>query len=277
MPNKKIIKELIENLEEIHIISSDVFSTNIHERKMLLAVLYYVIVPLINLLILSLAPIVQKGTGIAIFQAQFATTELVKNYFVSFFLGQILIALLTADQIAGEFERDTFALLRSKPIHDFSIVIGKFLGMIYTLIVMILPVSIVYYYSLLGIYGAEWPWTYLKSLDEILAISLLIVLMLGSVVGISLLASSIFSKSLHAIIATLLGLFGINLMGDALFGKNNYLALSWYVDAIFPDIFYNLEPLKDIPNAISLVLILLTANVSFLLVSSIILMNREVY
>lgn len=266
-----------ESLREIHIVSSDVFQTNIRERKILLAVLYYVFVPIVNLLILSLAPIVQKGTGIAIFQAQFATIELIKTYFVSFFLGQILIALLTADQIAGEVERETLVLLRSKPLHDFSVVVGKYLGMMYTLCLMILPVSIVYYFSVLGIYGASWPWTYLKSLDEIVAASILIVLMLGVVISLAILASSIFNKSLHAIIATLLGIFGINLLGDSVFGENNYLSLSWYVDAIFPHIFYNLEPLEDIPNGLLLTATLLGINVVIVFLSSVILMNKEVY
>ncbi len=274
---KPALGGIFSSFREIHIISSDVFKTNIREKKILLAVLYYVLTPLVNLLILSFAPIVQKGNGIAIFQAQFATTELIKNYFVSFFLGQILIALLTADQIAGEVERETLVLVRSKPIHDSSVVIGKYLGMMYTLCLMILPVSVTYYFSVLGIYGATWPDTFLKSLDEILAVAFLIVLMLGVVISLAILASSIFNKSLHAIIATLLGIFGINLLGGSIFDENNYLSLSWYVDAIFPNIFYNLEPLDKVPNGFYLTSILFAANVVIVSLSSAILINKEVY
>ncbi|RMG24968.1 MAG: hypothetical protein D6732_23065 [Methanobacteriota archaeon] len=274
---KPVLGMILRSIREIHIISMDVFNSNLRERKILLAVLYYVLTPLVNLLVLSFVPIVQKGTGIAIFQAQFATTELIKTYFVSFFLGQILIALLTADQIAGEVERETLVLLRSKPIHDASVVIGKYLGMMYTLCLMILPVSVTYYFSVLGIYGATWPETFVRSLDEILAVAFLIVLMLGVVISLAILASSIFNKSLHAIIATLLGIFGINLLGDAIFGKNNYMSLSWYVDAIFPNIFYNLEPLEDVPNGIYLTALLLSINVIIVFLSSAILINKEIY
>ncbi len=274
---KQMLHILFENLREIHIISSDVFLSNLKERKILLAVLYYIVVPVSNLIFLSFIPIVQKGTGIAIFQAQLATTELIKTYFVSFFLGQILIALLTSDQIAGEVERGTFTLLRSKPLNDWSIALGKYLGMLYTLIMLILPVSILYFVSILGIYEADWPWTYIKSLDEIIAACVLIVLLLGVIVSLSILSSAVFNKSMHSIISTLLVLFVLSISGSALFGSNNYFSMSWYVDAIFPHFFYNLEPLKDAPNGSVLVLVLVAANIAIVGLSCIILMLKEDY
>ncbi len=269
------VRPIITSLRNIHIISLDVFFSNIREKKFWLAILYYVVVPLGSMLGGFFIPVIQNGTGIALYQAQFSTTSMITGTFLSFFLGQILIALLTADQIAGDIERGTFTLFRSKPIYEFEVVFGKYFGMLYTLSILSVPVLIINYYTQMFRFGAFWPDAFIHSLDEIIAVAVILVVLLGAVIGLALLTSSVFSKSLHSIITTLLLLFLVDFFGNLLPSNSKYLSLSWYVDVIYPKIFYNLEPVKNSPDPLMLFFLLIGVNLLFLVVASIILRLRE--
>ena len=110
---------------------------------------------------------IQTGSGIALFQAHTAIKGYIIAFYISFFLGQIFIVLLNADAISGEVEENTLQLLRSKPVYDSEIIVGKFLGMVVIISLLDIPTLIIIYFVTLARYNADFPITYISSIDEI--------------------------------------------------------------------------------------------------------------
>ncbi|MCY3410793.1 MAG: ABC transporter permease subunit [Candidatus Heimdallarchaeota archaeon] len=265
----------------INIIALQVFKSTIKEKKFYLAAIYFTIFPIILNLFGDAGQVVFSGSGIALFYAQTVSLSMVKTVFLSFFLGQILIIILTADLIAGEVEMKTFELLRSKPVFDSEIVFGKFLGMMYLLGSMNIPSIIIIYSKYLISLEAEFPGAYMGTLDELLGLIIIVNLLQGMIVALTLLFSTIFAKSLYAILSSLLSLFILSTISDSLLASGaeyNYISMSWLLDAVMPYIFYHLEPLENVelPSLFGFVMGFMTVILAFLLLAIAILRNREV-
>ncbi|MCE7737257.1 MAG: ABC transporter permease subunit [Candidatus Heimdallarchaeota archaeon] len=260
----------------IPIIASELVASTVKEKRFYLALIYFVAFPLLILLLGSVEPAIQTGPGIAIFQAHTAIKNFIPAIYISFFLGQILIVLLNADAISGEIEEDTFPLLRSKPVYDSEIIMGKFFGMVVIIALLDIPILILIYIVNLVRYDAEFPATYLSTIDEILGATLLIILLQCIVIALTLVFSTIFSRSLYSILSSMLGLFVISQIAGSLGDSNNYLSFQWLVDAILPKMLYHLEPLESsTPSLLTMFGGLIGAIIGLLTIAIMILRQKE--
>ncbi|MHA2169542.1 MAG: ABC transporter permease [Candidatus Kariarchaeaceae archaeon] len=259
----------------IPIISQELFRSTIREKRFYLAVFYYNIIPIAIILFSSTQPVVQSGTGIALFYAQRNTMLFIKSIFLSFFLGQILLVLLTADQISGEVEQETFPLLRSKPVYDSEIILGKFIGMIALILILNLPTIIFAYTANLIRYNAEFPMAYIETIDEVVGGIIILILLQSLIISFTLITSAIFSRSLYAILSSLISIFILSSISGSL-GSKNYLSFEWLLDATLPSVFYHLEPLEAaIPHVMVFIGAITGIITLFLMVAILILRKKE--
>lgn len=260
----------------IPIIASELISSTLKEKRFYLAIIYFVAFPLLILLVGSVGAAIQTGPGIALFQAHTAIRGYISIIYISFFLGQIFIVLLNADAISGEIEENTFPLLRSKPVYDSEIIIGKFLGMLAIISLLDIPILLLIYIVNLARFNADFPITYLSSLDEILGAIFLVILLQSIIISLTLVFSTIFSRSLYAILSSMLGLFVISQIASSLGSSNNYLSFQWLVDAILPKMLYHLEPLENsTPSLLALFMGLIGTIIGLLTIAIMILRQKE--
>ncbi len=264
----------------IPIVAKELYSSTIREKKFYLAALYFMAIPVLMNLIAGFGNVVFRGTGIALFYAQTTTLLYFKIFYISL-IGQILLVVLTADQIAGEIEMKTFPLIRSKPIYDSEIVFGKFSGMMMVMVLLDLPaVFITYFYYLIAL-DAESN-AYLSTMDEVVGAIVFLLLLQGVIIALTLLFSSMFNKSLYAILGSLLILFTMStISGNVLTADPTakvYYSFEWILDAFLPYIFYHIEPLEDviIPSLLSFLLTIVSIIVGLLVSATLILRNKEV-
>jgi ABC-2 type transport system permease protein len=260
----------------IPVIAEELFKSTIREKRFYLAVFYYNVIPLLIMFFTVTQPVVQSGTGIAVFYAHLNTANVIKSVFISFFLGQILLVLMTADHISGEVEMDTFPLLRSKPVYDSEIILGKYLGMLGVMFVLDLPTIIGVFFMNMLRYNADYPEAYFGVLDEVLGVIVILLLLQGMLIALTLIFSVIFSKSLYAILSSLLLIFILSSISGSLGESNNYVSFNWLLDAILPNVFYNLNPINSsIPSGYSLLFTMVGVNLAFLTTATLILRNKE--
>lgn len=263
----------------IPIIMADVITSSLKEKRFYLLALYYIFFPVFIFLSSTSSSVVQTGSGIAIFYAHITSVAYIKTFYLSFFLGQILLVILTADLIAGEIESKTFSLLRTKPIYDSEIVLGKFFGIVSIFAILDIPgIFIIYFYNLIH-YGAKWPQAYFGTLDELLFVILFLLLLQSVLISITLIFSSIFSRSLYSILGSMLFLFLISTISNNISpSSNNYLSMTWLIDAIFPYFLYNLEPISNpIPSLLEFTIGILVFIMLALTSTIIILRNKEIF
>ncbi len=266
----------------IIIVSKQVINSSLREKRFYLSALYFVVIP-VFLNLLSMGNIVvQKGSGIALFYAHTTLLSYIKTYLLSFFLGQILLVILAADLIAGEMESNTLTVLKAKPIHDSEIIIGKFIGSVTLISILDLPGMIIIYFAKMISLEAQFPYAYVHTLDELIGAFLLIVLLQGIIISMTLFFSSIFSKSLYAILSAMLTLFMLSTIADTISAKGgdvyNYISFTWLVDAAIPSILYHIEPLDldKLPELWQFVIAFILVIVLFLTGSTYILRNKEI-
>ncbi len=252
----------------------------VRERRFLLSAVYFVLLP-IYLISNSVLTAVQTGSGIALFYAHRNISFYIRTFYLSFFLGQILVVVLSADQLAGEIEQDTYALLRSKPVHDSEIVIGKFLGLVGVVSLLDLPGYLfIYFYSLVR-YEAETS-AYIGTVDEIIGGFLLLLLLHSIIIAFTLLFSSLFSKNLYSILSSLIFIFILSIVTGLIQGANteivdNYLSIDWLAQAILPSVLYHLDPLESSPNVPVIILGIIGAIASFLGLTTLVMRNKEIF
>lgn len=264
----------------IPIVSKQVYTSSISEKRFYLAALYFMVIPVLLNLVAGFGDVVFNGTGIALFYAQTTITLYLKTFYLSL-IGQVLLVILVADQIAGEVEMKTFSMLRSKPIFDSEIVLGKFFGMMLLLVLLDLPALFIIYVYYLIVLKAEFPSAYIGTLDEIIGAIFFLLILQGVIVALTLLFSSLFNKSLYAILAGLLVLFlSSTISENILSGRkpgNVYISFLWLVDAFLPYIFYHLEPLEGtIPSLLTFLTSVIGIICILLFVTTLILRNKEV-
>lgn len=272
---------LISYGRSIPIIARELITSSIREKRFYLAAIYFIAIPIISNLFDGQSDIVFKGSGIALFYAQVTTLQYIKSFYLSFLLGQILLIILSADQIAGEIELKTFALIRSKPVYDSEIIFGKFLGMLGIMSILDLPGLFIVYFSYLIGLDADYPGAYFGTLDEIIAVYFIVLIFQGIIIALTLLFSTIFNKSLYAILGAMLSLFILSAISDSNTAGGadyNYISINWLLDAFLPYVFYHLEPLEDliIPSLTSLIFGLLAMTLSILGCAVLILRNKEI-
>jgi len=264
----------------VGIVAWNLFRQLIRERRLLLSAVYFIVVP-IFLISNSVLTAVQTGSGIALFYAHRNIENYIRTFYLSFFLGQILIVVLSADQLAGEIEQDTYALLRSKPVRDSEIVIGKFFGLLGVVSLLDLPGYLyIYFYSLIT-YQADTP-AYIGTIDEIIGGFLLLLLLQSIIIAITLLFSSLFSKNLYSILASLIFIYIISIITGLIQGSNtkivdNYLSIDWLAQAILPSVLYHLEPLESHPDPVLVILSILAVIAGALGLTTVIMRNREIF
>lgn len=262
--------------KSIPVIAKEIFNSTLKEKRFYLALLYYAAFPLLILLITLVQPVIQTGTGNALFEAHTAVRAYILIFYTSFFLGQVFIVLLNADAISGEVEEDTLPLLRSKPVYDSEIVLGKFFGMMGIMALMDIPVLVIIYFSNLIKFKAEFPQAFLYTLDEIIGTIIFVILLQSIIIALTLVFSSIFSRSLYSILSSLLGLFLLSQIAGILGDSNNYISLDWLVRATLPKMLYHLEPLNgSIPSLFSIFAGIIGVIVSLLTTSILILRHKE--
>jgi ABC-type transport system involved in multi-copper enzyme maturation permease subunit len=272
--------DILASLSRIEIIFRDTFRQFLREKRFYIATLYYIGLPVLLVLFQSTQPVVQTGTGIAIYYAQLNATFYILTIFLTFFPGQVFLVIISADQIAGEFEHGNYVLFNSKPIHHFEIVIGKYLGLIGILSLLQMPTLLFIYYMNLVKYQAEWPIAYITSVDEVLAMLIIVILLQSVILGISLTISAFFDRSLYAILTSILLLFVISIISDNITASEllstNYFSLSWYIDAVLPHVFFNLTKIDDPMPLWTFFSIMISLIVFLTICTSLILRNREV-
>ncbi|MEK9716608.1 MAG: hypothetical protein VW394_07595, partial [Candidatus Heimdallarchaeota archaeon] len=136
--------------------------------------------------------------------------------------------------------------------------------------------SFVYYYNLIR-YDADFPFAFYTSLDEVVVMFILILLLQSMIIGLTLMISSIFDRSLYAILSSILSLFIISSISNNqtnLEDGINYFNLGDYIDAILPAIFFNLNKLDPEPN-ITLLLFLVIFLISLFLFFTNLILNRK--
>jgi len=278
--NLKFLKNYNSYGRNIPIIAKDVISSSIREKRFYLAAIYFILIPVVLNLFNNIgASIVQSGSGIALYYAQTAVLQQFKSIYISFFLGQILLVILAADLIAGEVENGTIALLKTKPIYDSEIILGKFLGSMGVISILDLPALIYIYFSFLTKLDAEWSSAYIGTLDEIIMALFVLLLLQSVIIAMTIMLSTIFAKTLYAILSSLLALFILSTISDSMVAggeEYNYLSFEWLLDAIMPNIFYHLEPLEiELAGLFSFVGMLILIPGLLLFLSVIFLRRRE--
>lgn len=265
----------------IPIIAMELIRSFFKEKRFYIAVFYYVVIPIFLVLVASAQPAIQTGTGIAIYFAQLNSTNYVKTLFLSFFPGQIFLVILSADQIASEYEQDTYPLLYSKPVYESEIIIGKYLGLLGVISLLEAPTLMIIYYSNLVKYSADGVYPYISALDELIIMIIIVILLQGVIIGLSIGISAIFSRSLYAILTSILSLFVISTASDIISGISsdgaNYLSFNWLIDAVLPEVFFNLEKLD---NGLQLLPFLGTLTLiigAIILVSTMVIRKKEVF
>lgn len=281
MSNNLLDFKIPENYGKgILIIASDTFKSFLREKRFYISFAYYFILPIFLLFLQSGELVVQTGTGIAIYYAQLNTANFVKGLFLTLFPGQIFLAILCSDQIASGIENDTLSLILSKPTYHSEIVLGKFFGLVSILAILQIPsMSFVYYYNLIR-YDAEFPFAFYTSFDEVLVMFILILLLQSIIIGLTLMISSIFDRSLYAILSSILSLFIISSISENqtnLEDGINYFNLGDYIDAILPVIFFNLNKLDPEPNIALLLFLILFLISLFLFFTNLILNRKELF
>ncbi|MDH5400935.1 MAG: hypothetical protein OEZ01_01695 [Candidatus Heimdallarchaeota archaeon] len=262
------------------IIAKELVISSIKEKKFLFALLYFTIIPMLILLLTSNPDVIQTGSGIALYYAQHNTVDFIKNYFFSLIMGQILIVILTADQISGEFEQTTFVLLRTKPVYDSEIVYGKFFGIMSFLMILDVFTICGVFLSNMSTYEAETE-AYIGTIDELVVALFIIALLQSLIVSMTLLISSFFSRSLYAILSSMISLFIINIFTidyDPSSEKLNLFSFPWLIDAIFPQFFYHMDVLPfSIPSLLEFIIGILFVTNLLLGAAILRIRLREVY
>lgn len=256
-------------------IAVELITSTIREKKFYLAMLYFVIFPLFIVAVGDLGSAVEHGPGIALYEAHTGTRAFIITFYVSFFLGQIFLVILNADAISGEIEQGTFALLKTKPVHDSEIILGKFTGMLVIVAILDIPTLLIVYFTTLIRFGAKFPTTYIHTIDEIVFTIIIVILIQSIILSMSLLFSTIFNKSLYSILASMLALFLASQFSGLLSSKANYLSFQWLIDAILPSFMYDLPKIEGIVNAIWIILGVIFTSLIFLISSIIILQQKE--
>jgi ABC-type transport system involved in multi-copper enzyme maturation permease subunit len=264
----------------IPIIAKDVLSSSLKEKRFYLAAIYFVLIPVVLNIFNNIgSTLVQSGSGIALYYAQTAILQEFKSIYISFFLGQILLVILAADLIAGEVEHGTISLLKTKPVYDSEIILGKFLGSMGVISILDLPAIIYIYFSFLTKLDATWPGAYFGTLDEIIMALIVLLLLQSIIVAMTIMLSTVFAKTLYAILASLLALFIISTISTGMVAAGeeyNYLSFEWLLDAIMPYIFYHVEPMEiDLPGLFSFLGIFILIPALFLFIAIISLRRRE--
>ncbi|OLS27198.1 MAG: hypothetical protein HeimC2_13080 [Candidatus Heimdallarchaeota archaeon LC_2] len=260
----------------IPVIAKELFTSTLKEKRFYLALIYYAAFPLLLLSFTFTQPVIQTGTGNALFEAHTTVRDFIFIIYTSFFLGQIFIVLLNADSISGEVEEDTLPLLRSKPVYDSEIVLGKFFGMLGIFALLDIPVLVLIYFTNLIKFQAEFPMAYINTVDEIIGTIVFVILLQSIIISLTLVFSTIFSRSLYSILSSLLGLFVISQIAGTLGDSNNYISFDWLVRATLPKMLYHLEPLDGSTPALITIFMGLFAVITALLSTSIlILRNKE--
>jgi ABC-type transport system involved in multi-copper enzyme maturation permease subunit len=259
----------------IPIIATELIKSTIKEKRFYLALLYFAAFPLLILLVSNVQPAIQSGTGIALFEAQSAVRNYILAIYLSFFLGQVFIVLLNADAISGEIEEQTLPLLRSKPVYDSEIIFGKFLGMVAIISLLDLPVLLIIYYSNMIKFDADFPMAYIATIDEIFGAIIFLILIQSVIIALTLVFSTMFSRSLYSILSSLLGLFMISQISDLLSDSNNYISFNWLIRATLPKMLYHLEPLESSTPSLASILSGVILVISGLLSTAILILRRK--
>ena len=101
------------------------------------------------------------------------------------------------------------------------------------------------------------------------------------IVALAIAISAVFSRSLYAILTSILALFIISTASDIMGGPGtdgtNYISFIWLVDAVLPEVFFNLEPLKNNVALFPFLLGSLAVIATILLVATLILRRKEVF
>lgn len=227
-----------------HVIYSDVVKDSFSGKRFLLVLVYFA-APLLGVFLSALDDVLNRGVGIGIYWAQSGTHDLVTGGFFGWtgLVGQMFIALLAADLVAGEVERGTFPMLKSKPVKDLEIVLGKYLGSLTVLLILMTPVVFIHYIVIYIQYSDD-VMVLLCSLDEIAAVAFLAVLVSGVISGIALSFSCFVRKSLHAVMLSLVGIFGLaflpSVVGDSV-SWIDQLSLNYQASYLISEVFYNVE------------------------------------
>ena len=109
---------------------------------------------------------------------------------------------------------------------------------------------------------------------------ILILLLQSMIIGLTLMISSIFDRSLYAILSSILSLFIISSISNNqtnLEDGINYFNLGDYIDAILPAIFFNLNKLDPEPNIALLLFLVLFLISLFLFFTNLILNRKELF
>ncbi|MGB1981497.1 MAG: hypothetical protein ACPHQO_03405 [Candidatus Kariarchaeum pelagius] len=128
--------------------------------------------------------------------------------------------------------------------------------------------------------NSEFPFAFYTSLDEVVVMFILILLLQSMIIGLTLMISSIFDRSLYAILSSILSLFIISSISNNqtnLEDGINYFNLGDYIDAILPAIFFNLNKLDPEPNITLLLFLVLFLISLFLFFTNLILNRKELF
>jgi ABC-type transport system involved in multi-copper enzyme maturation permease subunit len=237
------------------VISTETFKETITNKRFYLQAFVFSMPILVLLFSLGSKP-VTTGNAESIYRAH---SELIGvfNSLWMIWTGEIFVFLLASDAISGEIERDTFRILRTKPIYDYDIVYGKFLGFSLLILALILPLSLIVYYGRMVQYGASsnilW-----SSLDELLGAVIIAWLTLSAYIALALVFSALFSKSLHSIMAGIMAILGIEILVGGT-GLDKYLP-NYVSRNLLKNILYGSTSLEDFNGTwwISLLVLLLT-------------------
>ncbi|MHA1912359.1 MAG: ABC transporter permease [Candidatus Kariarchaeaceae archaeon] len=256
------------------VISTETFKETMNNKRFYLQAFVFSIPVLFLLFDLGSEP-VTTGNAEAIYRAH---SEL-NGAFNSLWLvwtGEIFIFLLASDAISGEVERDTFRILRTKPIYDSDIVYGKFLGFSLLTLVLIFPLSIIVYYGRMVQYGASASILW-SSLDELLGAIFIAWMTLSAYIALALVFSALFSKSLHAIMAGIMAILGTEILigGTGIAGLDEYLP-NYISRHLLKDVLYGSTTLEKYNGTwwISL-LVLLFINLGLLVLCHQIVKRKE--
>lgn len=245
-------KMFLSSLSRYNIFSSRLFliaSSTIAQlirNKRFYIVFIYFLLPVLGTIIEAIIPenVLLTGKAQAVYHIHTALYNTYSVWWLSVF-GELFIILLTSDLIASEFEKGTILSLKSRPISDTDIFIGKLLGSIAIILAMIFPSSLVVYCTQIAIYAPKnFFWVFWHSLDELLISNLIVLLGILLILAISFFFSAIFSKSLQAILISLLTVFSIELLSLIFSFASNFftkLNIIYYLNKFLEPIFYNIR------------------------------------
>ncbi|UJG42297.1 MAG: ABC transporter permease [Candidatus Heimdallarchaeum endolithica] len=227
------------------IIANHTFNQNLKNKRFYI-IFFYFLLPVFGSIfdVLISEPSYYSGKAYAVYQIHQSLNSTLQVWWMSIF-GQLFIILIASDAISSEFEKGTILSLKSRPISNVDIFLGKFIGIIILSFILVIPGGFIIYLTQIWTYAPKnfW-WVFWHSLDELIVCLLVVILGFVLLLSICFLFSSIFNKSLQATLVSLLVIFAVQLLSSVFSFSDNLMSkfnITRYLQHFLNPVLYNVN------------------------------------